>query len=125
MSIQGIRTMAPLAAAADDFIELVDEFYKHTVMTANCSSWANGGMAGGRIHAYWPGSQGHFNYFRRELRGEDWEYSLTTPTHNRFAWMGNGWTSREEDRKSKDLMSYLKKPEDIDIRGMWENWWEV
>ena len=81
------------------------------------------GTTSGRIHGLWPGSQGHFNFARREFRGEDWEYTLLSKSNNRFAWLGDGWTLREREPHS-DVTTYLKKPEDIDLRAIWEGWWE-
>ena len=68
MSSQGIRTMMPLKAAADDFVEYCDAFFPRTNLTKKCSSWSNGGVPGARIHGHWPGSASHLNEVRREPR---------------------------------------------------------
>lgn len=130
---QGIRTMQPSKQATDDFVEYSDRFYPRTVWTANddssannknCSSWYNGGQPGGRVHGLFPGSASHVNYVRRDPRWEDWEYTYTNPSGNRFAYFGNGWTSREL-REDADLTPHLYLPEEIDLRSYQEGWWDV
>ncbi|KAK3385967.1 hypothetical protein B0H63DRAFT_395603 [Podospora didyma] len=110
ISSQGIRTIAPSKAAADEFVEYADAFFTSTVLSDKCSSWYNGGKPGGRVHGVWPGSAGHITAVRREPRWEDWEYTYLGESGNRFAWyFGSGWTSREADPAS-DMTSYLHVP---------------
>ncbi|KAF2718735.1 putative flavin-binding monooxygenase [Polychaeton citri CBS 116435] len=123
VAFQGIRTIAPLKAAADDFVEYCDAFFPRTVLSQNCSSWANGRRPGGRIHGLWPGSAAHVTWVRREPRWEDWEYTQVKPG-NRFAWFGNGQTSRESDPTS-DVTPYLMEPDNIDLRDYHERWWDL
>ncbi|CZT52817.1 related to monooxigenase [Rhynchosporium secalis] len=123
VSTQGIKTFVPSQAATDDFTAYCDAFFPKTVWSERCSSWANGGRPGGRIHGHWPGSASHVNFMRRDPRWEDWEWTYKTQTGNRFAWMGNGWTVKEE-REEGDLTGYLKIPEDIDLRSYHESWFE-
>lgn len=54
VSSQGIKTITPKEDAVKDFTDYVDAFFATTVMSENCSSWANGGRSGGRIHGHWP-----------------------------------------------------------------------
>ena len=42
ISGQGIKTLVPSKAAADDFVEYCDTFFPKTVLTEDCSSWSNG-----------------------------------------------------------------------------------
>lgn len=130
---QGIKTIAPSKQATDDFVEYCDSFYPRTVWTGNddntpgqknCSSWYNGGRPGGRIHGLFPGSAVHLNYIRRDPRWEDWEYTHVNPSGNRFAYFGNGWTTREKS-KDADLTPHLKLPQEIDLRSYLEGWWDV
>jgi cation diffusion facilitator CzcD-associated flavoprotein CzcO len=124
VSSQGIKTITPSRAAADDFVEYADAFFPKTVLTDNCSSWANGGRAGQRIHGVWPGSAGHVTLVRKEPRWEDWEYEYLHASGNRFAtWLGNGWTSKERDEEA-DIVPYLKEEGTVDLRGLHESWWE-
>lgn len=122
---QGIKSIVPAKQAADDFVEYCDSFYPRTVWTANCSSWYNGGQPGARIHGLFPGSAAHANYIRRDPRWEDWEYTYANGSGNRFAYFGNGWTSRELEPENANLTPHLKLPEDIDLRSHLEGWWDV
>lgn len=125
VSREGIRSIVPSSKAADEFVEYADAFFATTVMADGCSSWYNGGKRGGRIHGLWPGSAGHVTAVRREPRWEDWEYDYLSDTNNRFTWyFGNGWTSKEKDPNS-DMVSYLKKPAEIDLRDLHESWWDL
>ncbi|KAJ5174563.1 uncharacterized protein N7482_000440 [Penicillium canariense] len=121
---QGIKTIVPSKQAADDFVEYCDAFYPRTVWTANCSSWYNGGQPGARIHGLFPGSASHANYIRRDPRWEDWEYTYVNNSGNRFAFFGNGWTSRELDPHAH-LTPHLKLPGDMDLKSHLEGWWDV
>ncbi|RDW85260.1 flavin-binding monooxygenase-like protein [Coleophoma cylindrospora] len=121
---QRIKTFVPSKAAADDFSAYCDAFFPKTVFTENCSSWANGGKPGGKIHGHWPGSASHLNHVRRSPRWEDWEWSSRGKTGNRFAYFGNGWTSKEKAGDG-DLTAYLKLPQEIDLRKYHEEWFEI
>jgi cation diffusion facilitator CzcD-associated flavoprotein CzcO len=124
VSSQGIKTISPSKAAADDFVEYADAFFPRTVLTDNCSSWANGGKAGQRIHGIWPGSAGHVTLVRKEPRWEDWEYTYLHKSGNRLAgWFGNGWTQKERDEDS-DITPYLKVEGTVDLKRVHEEWWE-
>ncbi|MCJ1242068.1 hypothetical protein MMC14_010075 [Varicellaria rhodocarpa] len=121
---QCIRTFTPSRAAADDFIAYADAFFPRTVLAENCSSWANGGRPGGRIHGHWPGSASHLNHVRRSPRWEDWEWTYRSGSGNRFAYFGSGWTKKELVEGS-DLTTYLRKPEDVDLRRYHEEWFDL
>ena len=123
VSSQGIKSFAPSQAATDDFIAYSDAFFPKTVFSENCSSWANGGRPGARIHGHWPGSASHLNFARKDPRWEDWEWTHRTESGNRFAWLGNGWTRKEVEGKG-DLTPYLKRPDQIDLRSYHEEWFQ-
>ncbi|KAL3419955.1 4-hydroxyacetophenone monooxygenase [Phlyctema vagabunda] len=121
---QRIKTFEPSKAAADDFVAYADSFFPKTVFTENCSSWANGGRPGGKIHGHWPGSASHLNHVRRSPRWEDWDWTYRGASGNRFAYFGNGWTSKEKIEGS-DLTTYLRLPEQIDLRNYHEEWFDL
>jgi cation diffusion facilitator CzcD-associated flavoprotein CzcO len=123
VSTQAIKSFAPSQAATDDFVAYSDKFFSKTVFSGNCSSWANGGKPGARIHGHWPGSASHLNFVRRGPRWEDWEWTSKSRSGNRFAWFGNGWTSKEASGEG-DLTPYLKVPASIDLRSYHEEWFE-
>lgn len=126
---QRIKTFAPSKAAADDFVAYSDAFFARTVWTEGCSSWANGGRPGARIHGHWPGSASHLNFVRRNPRWEDWEWTYKSKAQNRFAYFGNGRTSKEllgdDAGPHPDLVKYLKRPDVIDLRIYHEEWFDV
>ena len=105
-------------------MEYSDAFFPTTVLTENCSSWANGGRPGARIHGIWPGSAAHLTLMRRQPRWEDWEYKYLSPSGNRFAYLGNGWTKKEQDPNA-DMTPYLELAEENDLRRLHEGWFDV
>ena len=42
----------------------------------------------------------------------------------RTAYFGNGWTKREKDY-NYDIVPYLRKKEDNDLRDLHERWWDM
>ena len=126
---QRIKTFAPSKAATDDFVAYSDAFFARTVWTEGCSSWANGGRPGARIHGHFPGSASHLNVVRRSPRWEDWEWTYRSTTQNRFAYLGNGRTSQEmldsNADSHLDLVNYLKRPDLIDLKSYHEEWFNV
>ena len=128
VSQQRIKTFVPSKAAADDFLAYSDAFFARTVFTEGCRSWANSGRPDGRIHGHWPGSASHLNFVRRNPRWEDWEWTYRSKSQNRFAYLGNGCTSKEMldgEEPHPDLVRYLKRPDQIDLRIYHEEWFEV
>lgn len=100
-------------------------------MSEVCSSWYNGGIAGGRIHGIWPGSGTHAVLSRRDPRWEDFEYTYRNEQGNRFAWLGNGWTVKDvraaEGEEDLDFTPYLKTESvmgEVDLRRVHEEWFE-
>lgn len=124
MSTQGIRTAEPSVEATDDFVEYVNAFFPTTVFTEDCSSWAKSGRDSAYIHGHWPGSGAQCDIVRKEPKWEDWKFGYDSPSGNRFAYLGKGFTRRELDPQS-DMTEYLKLPEDVDIRRLHEDWWEA
>lgn len=125
-SREGIKSITPKKKAADDFVEYCDAFFAKTVLVEGCSSWYNGGNPGARIHGIWPGSSNHITAIRREPRWEDFEYEhLAESQGNSLLWyFGNGGTRAENDPQS-DMTSYLKVPQDIDLKDHHESWWQL
>ncbi|KAL2867367.1 flavin-containing monooxygenase [Aspergillus lucknowensis] len=121
---QGIKSMVPRKDATDDFLEYADHFFPRTVWSDHCSSWYNGGRPGARIHGLFPASAAALNYLRRDPRWEDWEYTYTNASGNRFAFLGNGWTRREGE-EGADLTPHLRRPDEIDLRTYLETWADV
>ncbi|KUI55771.1 Putative sterigmatocystin biosynthesis monooxygenase stcW [Cytospora mali] len=126
ISREGIKSMVPKKKAADDFVEYCDAFFSKTVLADGCSSWYNGGRPGGRVHGLWPGSSNHVTLIKREPRWEDWEYEyLDESQGNSLLWyFGNGGTRAEQD-PAADMTSYLKLPQETNLKSIHESWWEL
>lgn len=135
VSQQGIRTITPTQAATDDFRAYCESFFPNTVMSEPCSSWYNGNIKGGRIHGIWPGSGTHVNIVRRDVRFEDFDFTYHTPSGNRFAYFGNGFSMKdwkvatsEEQVETVDFPSYLRKEAvggEVDLKGYHELWYDL
>ncbi|KAH8645424.1 putative flavin-binding monooxygenase [Xylariales sp. PMI_506] len=134
-SSQGIKSMAPTAAATRDYRAYCESFFPRTVMSGNCSSWYNSGFRGGRINGIWAGSSAHLNIVRREPRWEDWEYTYWNPQGNRFGWLGNGWAKKDIEAaqgkvsSSDSKLATWLKPEafsgEVDLKRYHEDWWDA
>ncbi|KAF4950259.1 hypothetical protein FGADI_8310 [Fusarium gaditjirri] len=73
-----------------DFSQYIDEYFKGTVYTDECSSWYRAGKLGSRIVALWPGSSAQCLEVMRAPRWEDYNFESADPTGNLLRWMGNG-----------------------------------
>jgi hypothetical protein len=123
ISSQGIRTATPSKRATDDFVAYCDAFFPRTNMSRKCSSWYNGGRPGARIHGVWPGSASHLTRVLREPKWEDYEYTYET-SENRFGFLGNGWTSKEQDPEA-DLTPWLRLEGQNDLKDLHERWQDL
>ncbi|KAF9776769.1 hypothetical protein IL306_005005 [Fusarium sp. DS 682] len=75
-----------------DFGQYIDEYFKRTVYTDECSSWYKAGRSGSRIAWLWPGSSNHCLEALRAPRWEDFNWKSANTAGNRFGWLGNGWS---------------------------------
>ncbi|KAI0593841.1 hypothetical protein F4775DRAFT_586522 [Biscogniauxia sp. FL1348] len=108
---EGIRALAPSAAAASDYAAHVAAFMPRTAWSAPGRSWFKGGrLEEGPVTALHPGSRVHFFHMLETFRGEDWDYVYDGEERekngengkgkgggNRFAYLGNGFSTRELD----------------------------
>lgn len=132
MSREGVRSVQPGRAAADDFCGWCDAFFRgRTVLSENCSSWYNGGKPGGRVFGLWPGSAAHMASVLREPRWEDWEWEYlgggegAGSKKNRFTWyFGDGSLAKEHDPES-DMTGYLRVPGEQPLKDLHESWWSI
>lgn len=79
-----------------------DLFLKRTAWTSPCSSWFKQGKTDGQAAIY-PGSRLSFMHLMERPRYEDFEIEYWDD--NRFAFLGNGFDTREED--GRDITNYL------------------
>ncbi|KAH6868165.1 putative monooxygenase [Alternaria rosae] len=103
---EGYKSVVPKQKALDDFIEHADTFLTRTVWNAKCRSWLKGGKEDGPALVH-PGSRLHWFHMLMNPRWEDWEW--TTVNQNRFAYLGNGFTTMEA--KGKDKAWYFGNPD--------------
>ncbi|KAK0392925.1 hypothetical protein NLU13_2419 [Sarocladium strictum] len=80
-----------------DFSQYIDEYFKRTVYTDDCSSWYRQGRTGARITALWPGASMHCLEALRSPRWEDYIFESADPTGNHLRWLGNGWSTVLKD----------------------------
>lgn len=102
VQVEGIKSLSPSARAASQFRQHADTFLKRTAWTQPCCSWFKQGKMDGQAAVY-PGSRNHFLDLLRTPRYED--YDIEYWEENRFAFLGNGFSLREED--GRDVTAYL------------------
>jgi len=66
-----------------------------TAWAADGKSWFKRGQAHGPVTALHPGSRIHFYHMLERFRGEDFEYVYDNTRQNRFAYLGNGFSTKE------------------------------
>lgn len=86
------ETIEPKPERVADFSRYIDEYFKGTVYSDECSSWYRSGKTGSRIVALWPGSSLHCLEVLRAPRWEDYMFESADPGGNLLRWMGNGWS---------------------------------
>ncbi|KAM6520293.1 hypothetical protein FSOLCH5_005085 [Fusarium solani] len=92
MQREDYATIEPKAERVTDFSQYIDEYFKGTVYTDECSSWYRAGKTGSRIVALWPGSSAQCLEVLRSPRWEDFVFESAEETGNLLRWMGNGWS---------------------------------
>ncbi|KAI2780749.1 FAD/NAD(P)-binding domain-containing protein [Daldinia loculata] len=108
---EGIKAVVPSDAAVDDYSQHVTTFMPRTAWASPGKSWFKGGTEDGPVTALHPGSRVHFFQMLEHFRGEDFDYVYDNPAHNRFHYLGNGFSARELD-PNVDSTWYLE--EDVD-----------
>lgn len=104
---EGIKSIAPSQGAVDDYFEHISTFMPRTTWaTEGGHSWFTNGRDGGPVTALHPGSRIHFFHMLEKFRGEDWEYVYDHGKQNRFAYLGNGFSTKELDPRG-DSTWYL------------------
>ncbi|EXJ56379.1 uncharacterized protein A1O5_12646 [Cladophialophora psammophila CBS 110553] len=98
IQIERYKAVEPKLQAMHDFIEHADAYLKRTVWSTKCRSWLKGGKDDGPPLVH-PGSRVHWFHMLMEPRWEDWEW--TSRSTNRFAYLGNGFSSLEEEGRDK------------------------
>ncbi|KAJ9149460.1 Steroid monooxygenase-like protein [Pleurostoma richardsiae] len=105
--VEGYKSFCPRQGAIDEFVEHADAFLPRTAWAGKCRSWFKNGKETGPVTGLHPGSRLHWFYVLKEPRYEDWEW--TTWNKNRWAYLGNGFTTVEVE--GRDLTWYFDQPE--------------
>ncbi|KAK9418208.1 hypothetical protein SUNI508_08402 [Seiridium unicorne] len=108
---EGIKSIAPTEAAVNDYSEHIAAFMPRTAWGSAGRSWFKGGKEEGPVVALHPGSRIHFFHMLENFRGEDWEYTYDNASHNRFSYLGNGFSAKELD-PNYDSTWYLDETAD-------------
>jgi hypothetical protein len=103
-----IRSVVVRKEAADDFTAHCDEFMKRTAWSSHCRSWFKNGKIDGPVVALHPGSRIHWFHMLDQPRIED--FIWTSMDRNMFSYLGNGFTTREEE--GKDTTYYFDNPDE-------------
>lgn len=93
--VEGIKTVVPKADAVREFAEHAHTFLPRTIWAGSCRSWYKNGTVDGPITALHPGSRIHWFHMMEIFRPEDYEYEYYDKS-NRFQFLGNGFSVRED-----------------------------
>jgi hypothetical protein len=91
-----LKWFEPDLQAQNEFNEHRDAQLATTVWSDSCSSWFKGGKPDGKIVALHPGSRTHFMTLLKNPRMQDYHFEYEG---NRFAFCGNGFTTRETEEQ--------------------------
>ncbi|KAJ8118859.1 hypothetical protein OPT61_g257 [Boeremia exigua] len=100
--VEDIKSLTPKMECASQFRQHADLFLQRTAWTSPCRSWFKQGRIDGQA-AIWPGSRLHFLKMMEQPRFED--YDILYRNENMFAFLGNGFETREFD--GRDITNYL------------------
>ncbi|KAG8407129.1 hypothetical protein J3458_020623 [Metarhizium acridum] len=96
-------TVDPIAT--EEYNEYTQAWLKRTVWTSGCRSWFENNRQEGNVTAMYAGIILHYKEFLESFRTEDFNIDYHGP--NRFAFLGNGLTAREQ--AGGDLALYVYK----------------
>lgn len=99
---ENLKALTPKLEASKQFRQHADLFLKRTAWTSSCRSWFKQGRRDGQAAVY-PGSRLSFLHLMSSVRWEDYEIEYWDA--NRFAFLGNGFDTRETD--GRDVTDYL------------------
>ncbi|KAK4889819.1 hypothetical protein LTR27_011437 [Elasticomyces elasticus] len=106
---ENIKSFTPRLDLSLQFRQHADLFLQRTAWTSACRSWFKQGKQDGQAAIY-PGSRLHFLHLLERPRYEDFEMEYWDA--NRYAFMGNGFDTREFD--GRDITHYLGILDDKD-----------
>ncbi|CAK7231192.1 hypothetical protein SCUCBS95973_007828 [Sporothrix curviconia] len=107
---QSYRALEPKQEAADEFNNLIDNYFENKTILGECRSWTKIGFGKGRVVLAWPGSFHHRVRALREPRWEDFNFVRRPGAElNRFEYFGNGLTDLDETGDDIRLTDYLRE----------------
>ncbi|KAK5170357.1 uncharacterized protein LTR77_004944 [Saxophila tyrrhenica] len=109
--IENIKSFTPRLDLSNQFRQHADLFLKRTAWTSPCSSWFKQGKTDGQAVIY-PGSRLSFLHLLDRPRYED--YDIEYWDENRYAFLGNGFDTREYD--GRDITNYLGSLDGRDVQ---------
>ncbi|KAF2714425.1 FAD/NAD(P)-binding domain-containing protein [Pleomassaria siparia CBS 279.74] len=102
LQTENLKSLSPKLTPSMHFRRHADLFLQRTAWTSPCRSWFKQGKTDGQA-AIWPGSRLHFLEMLKQPRFED--FDIVSWDSNLFAFMGNGFETREFD--GRDITGYL------------------
>lgn len=99
---ENLKSFEVSAEACRDLNDHKDKFMERTVWIEDCNTWYRGGTDKSKVTAVWPGSQLHYLETLSRLRWEDWKLEHNG---NRFAYLGNGFSTVEAN--DMDFAHYI------------------
>lgn len=103
LQTENMKSLSPRLDVSRQFRQHADLFLQRTAWTSPCRSWFKNGRTDGQAAIY-PGSRLHFFDLLKAPRYEDFEIVYWNQG-NRFAFLGNGFSVREQD--GRDITDYL------------------
>ena len=100
--VENIKSFTPRMDLSRQFRQHADLFLQRTAWTSPCRSWFKQGRTDGQAVIY-PGSRLSFFHLMEKPRYED--FVMEYWDENRFAFLGNGFDTREFD--GRDITNYL------------------
>lgn len=92
--VERIKTIRVKQQAVDHFTTHIEAFMPRTAWAGKCRSWFKRGTVDGPVTAIHPGSRVHWFHTMERPKFEDFEYEYDNG--NRFGYLGNGFSVREE-----------------------------
>lgn len=112
---QSYSALDPKQEAADEFNNLIDNFFEGKTVQGECRSWSKIGFGKGRVVLGWPGGFQHRVRALRDPRWEDFNFVRRPGAKiNRFEYFGNGLTDIDEDEDDVRLTNYLREYSELD-----------
>lgn len=106
---EDVKSVTPKQEVIDQYAEHADLFNDRTVWNAPCRSWFKGNKVDGRIMLH-PGTRNQYMMMMSKPRLQDYDFEYRSK--NMWAWLGNGFSERDCNRK--DLTWYLGTVDDED-----------